>query len=483
MDREELLREVELESELSRRVRLDLLSTIDPNARQRVFLNAESKETMLTGANQAGKSTALCMKFTFHVTGLYPEWYTGYRFKGPIQAALGGETAQSTRDLLVNRLLGIPEERGGGYLPAETFSPEEDITRLSGGVANQIDYFKVKHYDARGKEDGYSKVYVFAYSTGWRRLQGYSLDLVAIDEEPDMMVYDELSARTNATGGFVDIAMTPLRGETELYMLFEKSPKDGIKRLINYDISQADHMGVEHRETLLKKYENNPLADARLHGKPVRSQGLIYNIPQGQIVTPDFRVSEKFHQIIGIDLAHTVGKYAAVRIAKDLASGICYVVEDFKAENIQLGDFASKLRVMGGNEIPVAWPHDGMRHTNSGTIVGELRGHGINVLNEASYVVDPMTGNKTRAVMTVIEETMSMLQTGMLVFMANGCKDTLEEMRRYRHHKGKVANNQEDHCIDALHKAVMMLRFCKPTGVTRRSTRVRIKDEDFFGGW
>tara|TARA_R100000951_G_scaffold24965_1_gene21174 strand:+ start:4454 stop:5905 length:1452 start_codon:yes stop_codon:yes gene_type:complete len=483
MDREDLLKAVQAQGELSRRQSLDMLATIDPNDRQRVFLNATSKETMLTGANQAGKSTALCMKFTYHVTGIYPDWYTGHRFEGPIQGALGGETAQSTRDLLVNRLLGPPEERGGGYLPADSFDPEEDITRLSGGVANQIDYFRVKHYDSSGVFDGYSKVYVFAYSTGWRRLQGYSLDLVAIDEEPDMMVYDELSARTNATGGYVDIAMTPLRGETELYMLFEKSPKNGIKRLINYDISEADHMGKDHRDTLMQKYENNPLAEARLHGRPVRSQGLIYSIPQGEIITPDFIVSEKFHQIIGIDLAHTVGKYAAVRIAKDPMSGICYVVDDFKDENIMLGDFAARLRVMGGHEIPVAWPHDGMRQTNSGTIVSELRGHGINVLNEASYVVDPMTGKKSRAVMNIIEETMGMLQTGMLVFMANGCKSTLEEMRRYRHHRGKVAPNQEDHCIDALHKAVMMLRFCKPTGSHMvRGTRVRIVDEDFFGG-
>ena len=103
-------------------------------------------------------------------------------------------------------------------------------------------------------------------------------------------------------------------------------------------------------------------------------------------------------------------------------------------------------------------------------------------MSEASHMIDPMTGTKTRALMSVIEDAMNMMQTGMLVFMVPGCEKTLEEMRRYRHHLGKVVPRQEDHCIDALHKAIMMLRYAKPAGIARSSSRVRVVDEDFFGG-
>ena len=70
MENEELLRLIEIEQELLKRREKDLLGSIDANARQRDFINADSKETMLTGANQAGKSTALMMKFTYHMTGI-----------------------------------------------------------------------------------------------------------------------------------------------------------------------------------------------------------------------------------------------------------------------------------------------------------------------------------------------------------------------------------------------------------------------------
>lgn len=481
MENEDLLHLIKIEEELLKRREKDLLGSISANDRQRDFINADSKETMLTGANQAGKSTALMMKFTYHMTGLYPSWYTGVRFDKPIQAALGGETAQSTRDLLVNRLIGPPEDRGAGYFPKGSFDPEKDVTRMTGGVANQIDYFRVKHFNADGDFDGYSKAYVFSYSTGWRRLQGYSLDLVAIDEEPEMMVYEELSARTNATGGYVDIAMTPLRGETELYLVFEAATGD-IKRLINYDITKATHMAVEQRNHLLKKYENNPFAEARLYGRPVASQGLIYNVPHEVITTADFQVGTYHKQIIGIDLAHTTGKWAAVKLSSDPNSGITYVVQDFKSERMSVADFASRLIGMGGREIPVAWPHDAMRETSSGTVVSQLRKLGVNVLPEAAHMIDPMTGTKTRALMSVIEKALDMMNQGNLLFMLRGTKEILTEMRRYRHKSGKIVPRQEDHCIDSLHKAVMMLHLAKPGNARAQMRSFRLPEQDFFGG-
>jgi len=480
-NKDELLRQVQIEKVLASRKRNDLLGDIDPNDRQREFINSHHKECMLTGANQAGKSTALMMKFTYHMTGIYPSWYTGVRFEKPIQAALGGETAQSTRDLLVNRLLGPPENRGSGYFPEGTFS-NEDVTKMAGGVANQIDYFRVKHHDPSGKVDGYSKAYVFSYSTGWRRLQGYSLDLVAIDEEPELMVYDELSARTNATGGHVDIAMTPLQGETELYLMFE-DPEQEIKQLINYDINCATHMDEDQRLHLLKKYENNPLAEARLYGRPVASTGLVYNIPQHLLMVDDFQPPAAANYIIGIDLAHTVGKWSAVKMATDKMAGIHYVVQDFKAEDITVADFASRLLGMGAATIPVAWPHDAMRQSSSGTVVSQLRDFGVNVLPEAAHMVDKMTGTKSKAIMTIIEIALDMMAQGMLVFMERGAGELLAEMRRYRHKNGKIAPRQEDHCIDAMHKALMMLHLGRPIGDSGYiGRRIRVREEDFFGG-
>ena len=100
LNRDQLLAELEIEQELARRAEYDKLSRLAPNPRQWDFINSETHETLFAGLNQAGKSTALCMKAAYHLTGLYPPEYKGPRFEGPINAAIGGETAQSTRDLL-----------------------------------------------------------------------------------------------------------------------------------------------------------------------------------------------------------------------------------------------------------------------------------------------------------------------------------------------------------------------------------------------
>ena len=262
--------------------------------------------------------------------------------------------------------------------------------------------------------------------------------------------------------------------------MFERSDGD-IKQLINYDINKATHMDEKQRDHLIKKYENNPFAEARLYGRPVASQGLIYSVPQALIACEDFQVKDYHKQIIGIDLAHTVGKWAAVKLSVDPQSGITYAVQDFKAEGISVGDFASRLSGMGGNEIPVAWPHDAMRQTSSGTVVSQLRSMGINVLPEAAHMIDPMTGTKTRAIMSIIERALDLMNQGQLLFMTMGMQETLKEMRRYRHKAGKIVPRQEDHCIDAMHKALMMAQLAKPSGTGRLKRRLRLPEQDFFG--
>ena len=131
-ERDRLMGELALEEELVRRLDGNPLAQLKPNPRQWDFLNSATHETMFSGLNQAGKSTALCLKAAYHLTGIYPKEYTGPKFDGPINSAIGGETAQSTRDLLCDRLLGTLGERGTGYIPSECVD-EAKITRLTGG--------------------------------------------------------------------------------------------------------------------------------------------------------------------------------------------------------------------------------------------------------------------------------------------------------------------------------------------------------------
>lgn len=478
LEREQILAELQIEEELARRAEYDQLGRLAPNPRQWDFINSETHETLFAGLNQAGKSTALCMKAAYHLTGLYPKEYNGPKFEGPISAAIGGETAQSTRDLLCDRLLGGLQERGNGYIPEHCFDPEKDIVRLSGGIANQIDYFMVKHFDEDGRFDGMSKCMVFSYSTGWQRLQGYTLNWIGIDEEPPFPVYDEFSARLNATKGRMDISMTPLQGETELYILFEED-KSGVRELVNYDITDATHMDEDHRAGLIEKYRNHPLAEARLHGRPVRGTGIIYTMPNELLVIDDFIVPQEWPQIIGLDFPHGVGFFALVKMAYDESNDVLYITGEYKDHGRETVHYAHRALGMGAESIPCAWPHDaGRGFIDGGTIKQKYDEHGLKMLNTSSHMIGP-DGKKTFAIMTVIEEVIDRMQMGSFRIF-NSCQELLREKRTYRHDSGRVKAKQDDHLIDAMHKGVMMLREAKPPKSDGYRLPFKLPEFDFF---
>ena len=47
--------------------------------------------------NRVGKSEAGCYETVCHVTGLYPDWWDGFRFDRPTRWTVGSESAELTR--------------------------------------------------------------------------------------------------------------------------------------------------------------------------------------------------------------------------------------------------------------------------------------------------------------------------------------------------------------------------------------------------
>lgn len=488
--REKLLQELEMEEQYRIYLESDILGRIQWDPKQWQFItetdNARGyrlkcKEIMIAGLNQGGKSTSLCAKASYHATGRYPKNWRGRKWTHPINFAIGGETASSTRDLLCDRLLGPPDKRGSGFIPSECFEPEEDITRMSGGVANQVESFRVKHF-TDGKFDGYSKGYVFSYSSGWQRLAGYTLHEVFGDEEMDFLIYDEFSARLNFTEGFMSISMTPLLGETDLYVLFERGGRGGLRHLINFGVNDAAHMSQAHRQQLIAKYEGHPLAEARLHGMPVRGKGLVYAVPDDMVVCEDFIIPSHWPRLIGIDLPHTTGCFAAILCALNPATDELFVIAEYKADGQASEIYASRVRAMGGDQIPVAWPHDGAREYTSGSTVAErYRQMGLNMLPEHAHIIDPQ-GRKVHAIFEAVERALDRMLTGRFQVFRS-CTEFLSEKRKYRHDKGKIVKRQDDHLIDAMHKVILALHHASAGGerTSVHEWRLKAGSYDFFG--
>ncbi len=153
-----------------------------------------------------------------HLTGLYPDWWEGRRFPGPISAWAAGDTYESTRDIIQLNLLGEVTWRGGrkavdgrGIIPGALLG--NPIWRA--GVKNVVDTIPVRHVSG-----GWSLLGQKSYDQGRKAFQGTGKHLIWFDEEPPMDVYNEALFRTATLNGITMLTFTPLSGLSEVVLSF-----------------------------------------------------------------------------------------------------------------------------------------------------------------------------------------------------------------------------------------------------------------------
>jgi len=153
-----------LEKEWERRRSFNRLKDYRPYAKQREWHNALDRERMLMAGNQLGKTLAASMELAMHLTGRYPEWYTGKRFDRPVRWIAGSESAELTRKGVQRLLLGPPENEalwGTGSIPKECVldtSPRQ-------GVPDAVASILVKH-DSGGNPRFSSRATIRAAANG-----------------------------------------------------------------------------------------------------------------------------------------------------------------------------------------------------------------------------------------------------------------------------------------------------------------------------
>ena len=469
---DELARELELEEQIEKQRRLRYrLTSFAPNPRQWDFASSggpatpKAHECLLSGPNQAGgKTYTLQYLITVHSTGLYPPEWEGPRFTKPPPLAVACETAATTRDQIYFGTDGDDACMFGskGWVPEDCYDPKEDLITLGGNYENMLDYALIDWHDENGVKRGKTTVRFFGYAKGWKKLQGLKLDGIFLNEMPPDDVYDEMRARINKTMGYIWIAACPLEGETETYMQFEKDDT-GYLNLLTYTIDDCTHLSQEEYDFIFNRWKNHPQAEARLYGRPCRAAGMIYAYPRREIVEPPFHASPEDPQIIGLDFPHGTGTFAAVKGVLEVERDVLHIVDEFKAANQETSVYVDRVKMMGGERIPIAWPHDGGmgfgQTTSGGTIAEKYRSYGLRMMKSHAFVYDHMN-RQSRSIMTAIEMVQDRFSTGRLKINQN-CRELMEEIRLYRHDKGKVKQGQNDHLIDALHKLIMMLRYAK----------------------
>lgn len=185
-------------------------------------------ERWLMAANRVGKSwSAGAYEVTLHMTGLYPSWWEGKRFDGPVRVWVAGETGEKTRDAPQAKLTGrlVPEAGkdamsgrddlfglGNGMIPGYLIAHHDRSQRVKGA----IEQVWVRHVPSGGLSTAQFK----SFEQGPEAFASNEIEIMWHDEEPPIDVYTESIIRLMTTEGIAIITATPLKGYTELVVGF-----------------------------------------------------------------------------------------------------------------------------------------------------------------------------------------------------------------------------------------------------------------------
>ena len=184
-----------------------------PYPKQKAFHDAGllHQERLFLAGNQVGKSFAGACELAMHLTGIYPNWWSGRRLDRPSLWWAATNTEEMCEQNLKRFLFGNNTGNKSGYTGKRSLIPASLILNSAKGE------FLVKH-----KCGDFSLLYFKSYAQGRESWQGSTLDGIWFDEEPPIDVYMEGLARTQKLDGMVMVTMTPLQGKTNLVRLFLK---------------------------------------------------------------------------------------------------------------------------------------------------------------------------------------------------------------------------------------------------------------------
>lgn len=404
------------------------------------------RERLLMAGNQLGKTYAAGYEVAFHITGMYPDDWTGKRFTRAPRGWVGSVTAELTRDGAQRILMGPIGRWGTGCIPKELIV---EIKRAR-GIADAIETILVRHVSGE-----VSQVTFKSYKDGREAWQAETLDFIWYDEEPPEDIYIEGVTRTNNTKGLVFLTFTPLLGMSNVVIRFLANKNHPDRSVTVMTIDDVEHYSEEQKRQIIDAYPAHE-REARAMGIPMLGSGRIFPIAEDVLrEDPLGVIPTTWPQIIGLDFGweHPT---AAVRLAYDPENDVIHICSAYRQSEATPLIHASAIKPWG-QWIPVAWPHDGLQHDKSGQQYRMLyQDLGLNMLSEHASYGDKRGNGVEEGLMDILQR----MQTGRFK-VDRTLSQWWEEFRMYHRKDGKVVKERDD-IMSATRYAVMCLRFATP---------------------
>jgi len=456
-----------------------------PFDHQRTFFETGDCERRgILAANRVGKTTSTCYEAAMHLTGLYPDWWTGYRFAGPITCMVAGEGWSQVALVLQNELLGtqdikLLENIGTGSIPRDYVIT--DTMRNDG--ANCLGC-EIRHVSG-----GKSYLLFANYTQEVRQLQGFKLNLAVFDEQPPDDFFSEIVTRTATTQGKVLCSFTPLKGLNGLVSKFWNK-EEGYEyiRVSWDDVPEYDPWGqpfllAETRKQLERDYLPHE-REARIAGKPVMGKGAVFQIrdwPTYATGDYDFHRMPNIQRVIALDLGLVNDKTVISLMYWEPYEKTAWLHKQIIVQGVeeavpsQYINHLLRPEVMG---TPIVLPADAStpgRYTMSANSIRELfESYELNVYHQPIMNPPDSQGRVTNHKSYGINTMRQMLEVGSLMINVN-CTNFLTEAQNY-HVDTQGRFSDPDDCIDSCRYALLACLQGIPEPWDGRTPQERMRD-------
>ena len=421
-------------------MRYNQLRYFRPFEHQRRFFTTKTDRRGILAANRIGKTVSTCYETAYHLTGRYPDWWTGRRFDKPITAMVAGESWGQVALVLQAELLGssdvkIKEQLGTGAIPRDCINFET----MRGDGANAMGV-EIRH------TSGAMSYLLFAnYTQEVRQMQGFKLNLAVFDEQPPDDFFSEIVTRTATTQGMVLCSFTPLKGLNGLVSKFwNREEGYDFIRVAWSDVPEYDPWGepfllAETRAQLERDYLPHE-REARIAGKPIMGQGAVFQIrswPTYQTGDYKFREMPGLERVIALDLGLVNDRTVISLMYWHPQEREAWLHTQITVKGIEEANPTNYINHLMRPEVfgtPIVLPPDAGtagRYTMSALSIRELfEQYGLNVY--AKPIMNPPDGEGrvTNHKSFGINVMRQMLESGTLHVNEN-CQDFLREAQNY----------------------------------------------------
>ena len=472
-----------------------------PFEHQKAFFRTASDRRGILAANRIGKTVSTCYETAMHLTGQYPDWWEGHRFRKPITVMVAGEGWSQVALVLQQELLGSPDIKlrdalGTGAIPRDAIVV--DTMRSDG--ANCIG-IEIRHTSG-----GKSYLLFANYTQEVRQLQGFKLDLAVFDEQPPDDFFSEIVTRTATTQGMILCSFTPLKGLNGLVSKFwNKEEGYDYVRVAWDDVPEYDLWGEPFllnrtRQQLSRDYLPHE-RDARMQGKPVMGKGAVFQIrtwPTYKTGDVPFQEMRNIQRVIALDLGLVNDKTVISLMYWDPYEKTAWLHKQIVVQGVEEAVPTQYINHLLRPEVfgtPIVLPADANtqgRYTMSSTSIRELfEQYELNVHDRAIMNPPDPQGRVTNHKSYGINQMRQMLEVGSLMVNEN-CVDFLREAQNYYvDTQGRFSD--PDDCIDSARYALLAClqgiaepwdnRTSQQRMAAQRDRLMRPRDESNLPAW